>query len=404
MEFIKLKLYFNQYLSVLISVIFFLIGSRAVSTETQTLEEYYQKAEIAVKSDNILEALSVLSTLVDTYPGEAKGWYNLGNVYKDLKNINEAGRCYKKALELDPGSKSARFNWAKVRTFRGCKYYDIPGALKDYEFLWADDTNNYALVYEITDLYYRRNNMNLMKKYVIEMQRLAPDKADTYFYRGLIDDNAGEFVKALSVYQEGYAKNTGSNILKNALWESFMRLGNLEFQSGNQTKAYGYFKNAYQLSPERVGSYFKLGETAWLAGDTVLAIEAYSRYTEVRHSSWLGYSNLADILSHDTNRLDEAILIAQKALQWNPNAWEARDTLGWAYLRDGKPKAAEKEFQQMFNLLKLDWKVVKKSSTNQAVEVLNKLQEDTRNHVMDYLIVIKDKRAKQIQKQLKVGK
>ncbi len=380
------------------------ISSNAVVAENDSAETYYKKAQSSIQSGNITGALSILSTLVDKYPTEVKGWYNLGNVYKDLKKIDEAGDCYKKALDLDPTLKGARYNWAKVRTVRGGKHFDTYGALKDFELLWADDANNFNLAYEITDLYFRRKDMPQVAKYVKEMQRIAPEKAETYYYRGLIEDYSKEFTKALGIYQEGYARNTGSNILKDIIWESNMRLGNLSLETGDNKRAYQYFKNAYELFPGNPGSYFRLGETAWLVGDNALAIEAYSHFTSARHSSWQGYNNLADVLSRDTSQIKNAIRVAQEALRWNPNAWEARDTLGWAYLRDGKPKAAEKEFQQMFNLLKLDWKVVKKSSTNQAVEVLNKLQEDTRNHVMDYLIVIKDKRAKQIQKQLNVGK
>lgn len=402
----SLKYFYSNriYIWGLLLSLSFSISSIAAAAENDSAEIYYKKAHTSIQSGNIAEALSILSTLVDKYPAEAKGWYNLGNAYKDLKKIDEAGDCYKKALDIDPTLKEARYNWAKVRTVRGGKHFDTQGALKDFEILWADDTNNFNLAYEITDLYFRIKDMPQMAKYAGEMQRLAPQKAETYYYRGLIEDYSKEFTKALGIYQEGYARNTGSDLLKGVIWESNMRLGNLSLETGDNKRAYEFFKSAYYLSPEKPGSYFRLGETAWLVGDNALAIEAYSHFTSARHSSWQGYNNLADVLSHDSSRIKDAIRVAQEALRWNPNAWEARDTLGWAYLKDGKPKAAEKEFQQMFDLLKLDWKILKKGSVYQAAEILKKLQADTRTHVIDYLVITRDKRVPQIQKQLDTGK
>jgi Flp pilus assembly protein TadD len=58
-------------------------------------------------------------------------------------------------------------------------------------------------------------------------------------------------------------------------------------------------------------------------------------------------NNLAFALSSSSNArdLDEALNLAQKALQISPNEPELIDTLGWIWLKKGKPDTALQLFE-----------------------------------------------------------
>ena len=43
-------------------------------------------------------------------PDDAETWYNKGNVFSDLKNLDEAIKCYDKALEIQPNYVDAWYN------------------------------------------------------------------------------------------------------------------------------------------------------------------------------------------------------------------------------------------------------------------------------------------------------
>ncbi len=62
------------------------------------------------RQGRLKEAAAVFKDLVALAPHEATPWVNLGNVYRDLGERQEAIHCYRKALELDASHPEAKAN------------------------------------------------------------------------------------------------------------------------------------------------------------------------------------------------------------------------------------------------------------------------------------------------------
>lgn len=347
-----------------------------------SIHEYYQKAEQAIKTSNLQDALSTLSTAVTIYPNEAKAWYNMGVVYKDMNHADPAGDCFSKAIELEPKMKNARFNMAKVRTLRSSKYFDLAKAIDDFDALFKDDPTDYRILIELADIHYRQKSMTKLKETAELMEKLSPERPETYYYAGMVDEYSGHIEKALSTYSNGYIINPKSDLLKDKVWENTIRMGHLSYQKGNLKEAYPWYKKAFEFDSDRPETYLVLGQTAILAGDEQTALLAYSRFTGFRPDSWLGYANIADIISKDKNQRDKALHLAMGTISLSGDRWEPRDTLGWIYLCRGDIPEAKKQFQWIANAHKANWTILTKGNYLKALKELKKMPPASYPHLL----------------------
>lgn len=81
---------------------------------------YFNSANALVGANRISDAESALQLVIlqegdDTLIADA--WYNLGNIYFELENIDSAISAYRDALRINPNHENARFNLELANSF-----------------------------------------------------------------------------------------------------------------------------------------------------------------------------------------------------------------------------------------------------------------------------------------------
>jgi tetratricopeptide (TPR) repeat protein len=139
-------------------------------------------------------------------PVEADAWFNKGNTAYDTKNYDEAIKCYKEAIALDPGFASAHYNLGVI--------YGKKGMLD--ESIVA-----YKTALDINPDYYMARN----------------DLGSAYMQKGMLDEAISELQKVLTS--------------KPDLPHVHFNLGQCYFKKGDKTLAANHYFKAGMLFADR---------------------------------------------------------------------------------------------------------------------------------------------------------
>jgi tetratricopeptide (TPR) repeat protein len=81
-----------------------------------------------------------------------------------------------------------------------------------------------------------------------------------------------------------------------------------------------------------------------MAGQGQQAEAQYRKCLQLNRDYQEALNNLAFLLAEEGQRLDEALSLAQKAVQASKQSVQSSDTLGWIYLKQGHLDAANQIF------------------------------------------------------------
>ncbi len=79
-----------------------LFCKKVLSIDANHFDSIFLLALITAINNDFNEAKKLLEKAKEIEPNNLRVYNNLGNVYKELKNINESINCYKKIIEIDP--------------------------------------------------------------------------------------------------------------------------------------------------------------------------------------------------------------------------------------------------------------------------------------------------------------
>lgn len=170
-------------------------------------------------------------------------------------------------------------------------------------------------------LYARQGNRAEMTATVLRAREAFPGEARVPWMAGLARMNLKDYAEAAAAFEE--AERMG--LLNNERLRGMFRFqyGAALERSGNMEAAVGQFQQAIAIATEE--------------GNKRLLAQA---------SNFLGY-----IWADTHQRLDEALLLIQRAVDIEPNNAAYRDSLGWVYFRLGRFREAAAELQRAVVLM-----------------------------------------------------
>jgi tetratricopeptide (TPR) repeat protein len=191
---------------------------------------------------------------------------------------------------------------------------------------------------------------------------------------GLVETYGGESAldKAFLLLQDELNKSPNSEAVRSLFADTAVRLGKYDLaieqykrllvtkpqsvqlsialglayrSKGDLPSAIATFQKARALAPREslVADY--LGETLASAGQIPEAIEVYRRSLELQPDNLAVMNNLAVLITDSGGNLDEAMKLAQVAMQKVPTQPDFADTLGWIYVKKNWNDSALQVFQ-----------------------------------------------------------
>jgi Flp pilus assembly protein TadD len=126
-----------------------------------------------------------------------------------------------------------------------------------------------------------------------------------------------------------------------------LALGNAYRQQGNFAGATAAFQKAEALAPNDPAPLALLGESLALSGQKPQALETYRRALQMKPDNAVLMNATAYLIAETGGSLDEALKLAQKAVQSDAQQPNFSDTLGWIYFKKNLNDSAMQVFRAL---------------------------------------------------------
>lgn len=284
----------------------------AIKTINQALKTFKQdksfsllKARLLIKDKDIKQASKVFAELHEQHPNDAHILLPLALTQLELEDHSAAKLSLKKLLNLHQMQSEAHYYLGRIEQYQG---NDL-AALNHYlamkggrEYLAAQGA--------IINIHMKQGNHSQALNHVRQQRTIDNENQQAYFLMEVdILNRSGEYDASLKVLNAALKAYQDSTDLRYSRAMVAEKLGNLD-----------------QLEKD-------LNHIISLEPDNATALNA------------LGYT-----LADRTSRLDEALVLIEKALQLAPKDPAILDSLGWVYFRMGKLKQALTLLEQAFAL------------------------------------------------------
>ena len=128
--------------------------------------------------------------------------------------------------------------------------------------------------------------------------------------------------------------------------QAYALLGQIFLQQKRLDDARREFEAQLRQNPRSVGAGTMVAQILYMQRKSKEAQKAYSDVLTIDPKAAVAANNLAWIYAEEGSNLDEALRLAQLAVQTTPDEAAAHDTLGWVYYKRDLAPLAVRAFQQ----------------------------------------------------------
>ena len=286
-------------------------------------------------ADKNREALQHYRATVSLYPNFAAAWQNMGKIYFDLKQYDEAGDCLLKGYEHNEKKEPSLLYYAAVSYIMAKKEtkalphleYLVSGEIGAPKTEWLE-----ALLNVYMDL-------KLKEKAFAVVRRLIDENGDNPRWWKIL----AQLHLQQSDYKPAVAALTVHSYLTFLTKQDIMLLGDLNNAIGVPLKAAKYYEKALNLS-NNVGDYEKLASAYIGAHRPAKAIEVLDRALEKKPTSKLWFM-MGHVLYEEEN-FDKAYNAFNQSARIDPKSGRAYLMMGYCALQMDKKETARSAFQK----------------------------------------------------------
>jgi tetratricopeptide (TPR) repeat protein len=177
-------------------------------------------------------------------------------------------------------------------------------------------------------------------KEVQKASEKEPQRQDLKLFAAHLDVRNGQYDEAIRIYQALLQQQPKSATLLRALAETQRRKGDLNGAIDN-------FRQCSQEAPSDTGCLMLLGLLMESTGKREQAKPIYEQILKIRPDDPLALNNLAFAKAEEGVDLDQALTMAQRAVQKAPGNPQIADTLGWIYIKKSLTDDAVRVFRDL---------------------------------------------------------
>lgn len=272
---------------------------------------YQEFGEFTAARDTFLAVIEIAPTF-------AKAWNSLGIVYKELKDIDNARECFKKAALTETDWTEPLVNLGLLeftqKSYKEakatlCKYMDLGG--KDIDILVTLARSSFHL-----------DDCNTVQKVTSLIIDMDEGIYEAWEMRGLCHAKKSKFSSALVALNMAIELDPRSIVALNAV-------GDLCYEASNYEGAVSFYEPSLSKRKSQPKILLRHGNSLWFLDRWNEAISFLERYTELAPADPAGWNNLGVAL-REKGEVTRSIECYKKALQINPGLEEALNNMGTA--------------------------------------------------------------------------
>ncbi|MFN2577444.1 MAG: tetratricopeptide repeat protein [Pyrinomonadaceae bacterium] len=292
-------------------------------------------------SSQLLDRITKTSPDRDTSPQmladlRANALVAHGSAALQLRDSKTARADFMAAHDASPNSTDVYVNLAAVSLAEN----KPDEAVGFYNSALMIDNANFNSLRGLINIYASRNETGQAHARIDQSIAAQPANASLHFLKGRIygfEKNAsgaeGEFRRALEI---------DSNYLA-----AYSALGALFVNTNQQERAIAEYNKIVEKRPENASAYTLIGMLEMNRQNIDAAIDNYRKALARDENSVFAANNLAWLYAeYGKGNMDEAMRLAQTAVQSNPGVPSFSDTLGWVYYKKGLYGAAAEQLRK----------------------------------------------------------
>ena len=297
------------------------------------LKGYYQ-----VQTRGLNQAIDVYVQAIEQAPGFVPLYCLLGDIYRSIGQFDDAITEYKMAIWLDSLNIPAYRHLCQAYEEQG----DYDSAIEIYQKLITIMPNMPEFHSNLANIYYLKGEIKEAISHYQSAITLNPNKQWTsiisqtlgYVYQ----ENSKDLDAAISAYQSAYLL-TPDDV------DIYINLGSAFYDKEDYSNALTVYRSALELDPTNAKIHCNLGFLHWGKGDTDEAIKEYELAIGYDKTYDIAYNNLGVIYLDDLGRVQKAIELFTKSIEYNPNYALAHFNLARAITIKGDKIEAAKLYQ-----------------------------------------------------------
>ncbi|MCJ7728327.1 MAG: tetratricopeptide repeat protein [Sedimentisphaerales bacterium] len=270
---------------------------------------------------NIDQAMAALQCAVYINPSLGESRMNLGNIYLKKDRVDDAIAEYQAAVKINPDDAKAHNNLGNAYQKRQW----LNDALNEYTSSIRLDSH-FLEAYRGLALAYRKLN-RLAEARTTIVQALTVEPQNAQLYCDLADaysqsDNCNE---AVPRYEKALK-------LKHDLAEAYLGLGSCYNKLEQSDKEIDAYLKALAINPTMFAAVANLGNAYFAKGEYNAAIEQYNKAVRLKPDDGKVYYNLGAAYSNKGDYAN-AVKAHLKAVELNPQMADAHYALAFAYYK-----------------------------------------------------------------------
>lgn len=319
-------------------------GAGGAQPQREDSRVLIERARALVEAGQAAQASELLRRAVSLAPASPEAYLGLGVVENLLQHPQAAKQAFRRALELDPANRNARFNLAKLQFEEGA----FDAAARDFgRYLAAAPSDPEALLYSLRCAVALRDESTAAKRHAA-LVRLFPE--DLALQAEIACALAPSPFAKLSQQQHRLILSSRAGGTEAAV--RFFGLGQCYRRAGDSAKAFGAFNRAVIADPGKLEYRLFLAESL-LSEHGSLALDVLRDAVDHFPKSVNAHVALG-LAELQVDRLDEALEAYRKAAALDSNSPAALLLLGQIQLARHLAEEAIATFERMSRIAPAD--------------------------------------------------
>jgi tetratricopeptide (TPR) repeat protein len=295
-------------------------------------------ARLYIDRDRPGDAVPLLRRIVDEQPSYAEGWLLLADAQAAAGNGDDAAATLKDVLENEPDSFRARARLAEVFD-RQRKFHEAAEAWGQAQKL---NPRNPELMARRGFSLLNARELDAAEGAARELRSTSPDDVRGIYLQAQVLLARERYQDALDLLKPEIERLRGAGPSKASQTALLLGVqGSALLQLNRNDEAVAALKDASSRAPENTTVKYQLGAALDRSGRQAEAERMFRDLLtkdplDANTLNYLGY-----MLAERGTKLDEAVSLIQRALKVEPDNPSYLDSLGWAYVQQGKLDLAD---------------------------------------------------------------
>jgi tetratricopeptide (TPR) repeat protein len=338
-----------------------------IEPEKTTPEEYYQIANYLLKQNQTDKAISCLRRAIEYNPDFLEAYQQLAEIAQKQGNLDQAGNYYRKIVELQAKLTTKKVeksektlqsetDLATLKQTNSAEGLANLGSMYAQKRQWEEAISAYqkalainpklTTVYQNLALVYEQMEQpETAAKYWHQVYKLEPQivKPENFYNLGSIFLKQKKLTEAFNCYRNAIQ-------IKSDFSPAYHKLGLILIQQNKLTEAKECFQQAIRQNPKDAQSYTYLGEIFSKEKLEKEATNCCLQAIKLDSKNWQAYHNLGNIYLKQEENWKKAAECLRQAIKLNPNFSWSHHNLGEVFLKlELYPEAAQ-SFQKAIEI------------------------------------------------------